>query len=40
MLTADIQSLEPGGHVVLFELDGTAFGADGRGLRRITGISG
>lgn len=32
MLTADIQPLEPGGHVILFELDGTAFGADGRGL--------
>lgn len=28
MLTADIQSLEPGGHILLFELDGTAFGAD------------
>lgn len=28
MLIADIQSLEPGGHLLLFEIDGTQFGAD------------
>lgn len=28
MLTADIQKLEPGGQIRLYEVDGTAFGAD------------
>lgn len=28
MLSADIQTLEPGNEVILYEIDGTAFGAD------------